>query len=106
MEKYIYNEQNGLWYELQGDYYTPCLVLDEEDTQPIGMWGRKHLRYIKEHRPVIYTTLLLSGKMNSHLAQIDNRATEPKVKTEYFPRFRGYAPLAQLDRALVYGTKG
>ena len=76
MEKYIYNEQNGLWYELQGDYYIPCLVLDEEDTQPIGMWGRKHLRYIKEHRPVIYTTLLLSGKMNSHLAQIDNRATE------------------------------
>ena len=76
MEKYIYNEQNGLWYELQGDYYIPCLVLDEEDTQPIGMWGRKHLRYIKEHRPVIYTTLLLSGKMNSHLAKIDNRATE------------------------------
>ena len=40
MEKYIYNEQNGLWYELQGDYYIPCLVLDEEDTQPIGMWGK------------------------------------------------------------------
>ena len=39
MEKYIYNEQNGLWYELQGDYYIPCLVLDEEDTQPIGMWA-------------------------------------------------------------------
>ena len=44
MEKYIYNKNNGLWYELQGDYYIPCLVLDEEDTQPIGMWGRKHLR--------------------------------------------------------------
>ena len=76
MEKYIYNEQNGLWYELQGDYYIACLVLDGEDTQPIGMWGRKHLRYIKEHRPVLYTTLLLSGKLNSHLAEIDNRATE------------------------------
>ena len=76
MEKYIYNERNGLWYELQGDYYIPCLVLDEEDTQPIGMWGRKHLRYIKEHRPVLHTTLLLGGKLNSHLAQIDNRATE------------------------------
>ena len=76
MEKYIYNEQNGLWYELQGDYYIPCLVLDEEDTQSIGMWGRKHLRYIKEHRPVLHTTLLLSGKLNSHLAEIDNRATE------------------------------
>ena len=76
MEKYIYNEQNGLWYELQGDYYIPCLVLDEEDTKPIGMWGRKHLRYIKEHRKALYTTLLISGKLNSHLAEIDNRATE------------------------------
>ena len=76
MEKYIYNEQNGLWYELQGDYYIPCLVLDEEDTKPIGMWGRKYLRYIKEHRPVLHTTLLLSGKLNSHLVEIDNRATE------------------------------
>ena len=76
MEKYIYNEQNGIWYELQGDYYIPCLVLDEEDAQPIGMWGRKHLRYIKEHRPVLHTTLLLSGKLNSYLAEIDNRAIE------------------------------
>jgi len=76
MEKYIYNEQNGLWYELQGDYFIPCLVLDEEDTQPIGMWGRKYLRYIKEHRPVLHTALLLSGKLNSHLAEIDQRASE------------------------------
>ena len=76
MEKYIYNEQNGLWYELQGDYYIPCLVLDEEDTQPIGMWGRKHQRYIKQHHRALYTTLLISGKLHSHLAEIDNRATE------------------------------
>lgn len=76
MEKYIFDKNNGLWYELQGDYYIPCLVLDEEDTQPIGMWGRKYLRYIKEYRPVIYTALLLSGKLNSHLAEIDSRATE------------------------------
>ena len=71
MEKYNYNEQNGLWYELQGDYYIPCLVLDDEENQPIGMWGRKHLRYIKEHRKALYTTLLISGKLNSHLAEIE-----------------------------------
>ncbi len=53
MEKYIYNGNNGLWYELQGDYYIPCLTLGEEDTRPIGKWGRKHLRYLKEHRPVL-----------------------------------------------------
>ncbi len=76
MEKYIYNEQNGLWYELQGDYYIPCLTLDEAYARPIGMWGRKYLRYIKDHRPVLHTTLLLSGKLNSHLAEIDNQATE------------------------------
>ena len=76
MEKYIYNEQNGLWYELQGDYYIPRLVLDEENTKPIGMWDRRYLRYIKEYRPVLHTTLLLSGSQNSHLAEIDNRATE------------------------------
>ena len=76
MEKYIYDKNNGLWYELQGGYYIPCLVLDEEDAQPIGMWGRKHLRYIKEHRPVLHMTLHLSGKLNSYLAEIDNRATE------------------------------
>ena len=74
--KYICDKNNGLWYELQGDYYIPCLTLDEEDSQPIGMWCRKHLRYIKEYRPVRYTTLLLSGKLNSHLAEIDNRAIE------------------------------
>lgn len=76
MEKYICNEQNVLWYKLQGDYYILCLVLDEEDTQPIGMWGRKYLRHIKEHCPVLHATLLLSGKLNSHLTEIDNRATE------------------------------
>lgn len=76
MEKYIYNGNNGLWYELQGDYYIPCLTLGEEEKRPIGKWGRKHLRYLKEHRPVLYTVLLLGGKLSSHLAEIDIRATE------------------------------
>ena len=76
MEKYIYDENSGLWYELQGDYYIPCLALDEEDAQPIGVWGRKYLRYIKEHRPVLHSTLLLSGELNSYLMEIDNRAAE------------------------------
>ena len=76
MEKYIFDKNNGLWYELQGDYFIPCLVLEEVDTQPIGMWGRKHLRYIKEHRPTLYTDLLTSGKLSSYLAEVDNRAKE------------------------------
>ena len=76
MEKYIYNGNNGLWYALQGDYYIPCLILGEEDKRPIGKWGRTHLRYLKEHRPVLYTVLLLGGKLSGHLAEIDARATE------------------------------
>lgn len=53
MEKVIYDEKNGLWYELQGDYYIPCLKIPEEEQQPIGVWGQRHLRYIKQHRKVL-----------------------------------------------------
>ena len=77
MEKYIYDQNNGLWYELQGDYYIPCLVLDEPpNTPPIGMWGRRHLSYLREHRPVLHASLVLSGKLHRYLAEVDNRATE------------------------------
>ena len=51
-------------------------MLEEVYTQPIGMWGRKHLRYIKEHRPALYTDLQTSGKLSSYLAEVDNRAKE------------------------------
>ena len=74
MEKYIFDQSNGLWYELQGDYYIPCLVLDEAGTSPIGMWGRKHQQYLKEHRPMLYSDLVLSGKLYGYLADIDTQA--------------------------------
>ena len=76
MEKYIYNNDIGLWYELQGDYYIPCLVLDEEDTHPIGVWGRRRLNYLKKHHQALYMTMLVSGKLNSHLVEVDNHASE------------------------------
>ena len=75
MEQFIYDESNGLWYERRGDYYFPCLFLPE-DNQPIGLWGQRHLRYIKEHRKGFYIGLLLSGKLNSYLADIDRQAEE------------------------------
>lgn len=76
MEKYIYNESNGLWYERQGDYYIPCLSLSKEEEQPIGLWGQQHLRYIREYRKALYSSLQLSGKLNSYLPDIDQQAQE------------------------------
>ncbi|MGN0426953.1 MAG: TnpV protein [Agathobacter sp.] len=77
MNKYIYDENNGLWYELQGDYYIPCLTLPaEKENKPIGVWGQRHKRYLREHKRVTYTTLLTSGKLNSYLADIDEQAEE------------------------------
>ena len=76
MENRIYNEQNGLRYELQGDYYIPCLTLPADEQVEIGVWGQRHLRYIKHHHKVRYTHLLTSGKLNSYLADIDKQAED------------------------------
>lgn len=76
MEKKFYDEKNGLWYELQGDYYLPCLSLPEEEQKQVGIWGQRHLRYIKEHKRAFYTNLLTSCKLNSYLADIDEQAEE------------------------------
>ncbi len=76
MDKYIYDENNGLWYELQGDYYIPCLTVPEEERRPIGVWGRRHLRYIREYRKGLYNSLLLSGKLNGYLAELNEQAED------------------------------
>ena len=75
MEQYIYNEQNGLWYELRGDYYIPCLKLPaQKEERHIGIWGQRHLRYICEHKKALYTSLLTSGKLQSYLADVEEQA--------------------------------
>ena len=74
MERFKYDESNGLWYELQGDYYIPCLTAPE--APKISIWGQRHLRYIREHKRSFYTGLLLGDKLNDHLTEIDKRATE------------------------------
>lgn len=74
MDKYIFDENNGLWYELADDYYFPCLTVPTEEEQPVGVWGQRHKRYIKEYRPALYNALLLSGNLNIYLAGIDWQA--------------------------------
>ena len=76
MEKYKFDENNGLWYELQGDYYLPCLKLPEEEQAYIGIWGQRHLRYLKKHHRVRHANLLTSGKLNGYLVDIDRQAEE------------------------------
>ena len=74
MEKYIYDEKNGIWYELHGDYYLPCLTLPIEEERPIGIWGQRHQRFLRQHRKALYAELLTSGKLDSYLADLNERA--------------------------------
>ena len=77
MEKHIYNEQTGISYTLHGDYYLPDLTLsDDEKGAEIGVYGQRHLRYIKQHRKALYLNLLTTGKLNSYLADIDKQSED------------------------------
>ena len=76
MEKRIYDKQTGIHYELQGDYYLPCLELPEQPKVEIGIWGKRHLKYIKHRRPILYTNLLTSCKLTAYLADINEQAED------------------------------
>jgi len=79
MELTIHNEKNGLDYTLCGDYYLPNLLPPQIEEKEIGIWGMRHLRYIKQHKKVRYTNLLTTGKLNAYLAEIDRRAQNMKA---------------------------
>ena len=68
-------QEHGIQYQLEGDYYLPVLELPEEN-RPIGRWGRLHKAYLKHHRPILYQSLLLSGKLYTVLADLNEQATE------------------------------
>ncbi|MGN1306947.1 MAG: TnpV protein [Faecousia sp.] len=74
MERQIYDERNGLWYELCGDYYVPCLEAPERPK--VGKFGRMRNSFLREHQGAIYTGMLYSGKLNAHLEKIDQQANE------------------------------
>ena len=73
MDQYIYDETNGLWYERDGDYYIPCLKLPETN---IGIWGERYLAYIREHKKLLHTKLMVNGTLYTHLAEINKHAEE------------------------------
>lgn len=74
MKKHIYDESNGLWYELIGDYYIPALTLSSEEQRPIGKWGRMHRDYLRDHRPILFNDLILSGQLWTYLADLNEQA--------------------------------
>ena len=74
MKKHIYDESNGLWYELIGDYYIPVLTLSSKEQRPIGKWGRMHREYLREHCPILLNDLILSGQLWTYLATLNEQA--------------------------------
>lgn len=74
MKQHYIDEKTGISYTLQGNYYLPNLTLPAEENRSVGVWGQRHLRYLKQHRKVLYTNLLTSGKLRSYLANIDEQA--------------------------------
>lgn len=88
MKKHITDEKTGIRYTLHGDYYLPDLALSAEKEKPIGIWGRKHLHYLKEHKRLVYLNLLTSGRLNEYLVSIDEQAEDmfSRLVKEYADR--------------------
>lgn len=106
MKKHIVNEKTGIGYTLVGDYYLPNIVLPAEEEKPVGIWGRRHLRYIKRSRRVLYMNLLISGKLNGYLNDIDKRAEDMffRLVKEYADR-RGVTERLKAEEPLAWVKK-
>ena len=102
MEKTLF-EQMGGTYEKQGDYLIPCLALPTEEEKPIGIFGQRHLRYLKEHRRIVYVKLLTSGKLNSYLADIDEQAQKMLFRlVEQMKQTQGITEQLKAENALEW----
>ena len=102
MAKTIFEEMGGTYTQV-GDYLLPDLKLPEEEQQPIGVWGQRHWRYLKEHRRATYATLLTSGKLNSYLADIDRQAQERMERlTEQMKRAQGITEQLKAENTLEW----
>ena len=102
MGKSIFEEMGGR-YEKQGDYLIPCLTLPTEKETVIGVWGQRHLRYLKEYRRVTYTNLLTSGRLNAYLADTDRQAQERfETLIEQMKQAQGITEQLKAENALVW----
>lgn len=103
MKKTIFEEMGGT-YIRQGDYFIPCLTLpEEEESRFIGVWGQRHLRYLKEYRRHVYLDLLMNGRLNSYLADIEEQARERFERTiEQMKQAQGITEQFKADNALEW----
>ena len=106
MENRIYDESNGLWYAKKGDYYLPELALPPEKEKPIGIWGQRHLQYLKEHKQLVYINLLTSGRLNEYLASVDEQAEDmfSRLVKEYADR-QGVTEQLKAENQLLWVQK-
>ena len=98
MDKYVFDNNNGLQYERNGDYYIPCFTLPAKEEKPIGVWEQRHLRYLKEYHRIAYTNLLTIGRLNFYLAEIDEQA-----KNMFFRLVKEYADRQGVTEQLKAG---
>ena len=102
MGKSIFEEMGGR-YEKQGGYLIPCLTLPTEKETVIGIWGQRHLRYLKEYRRVTYTNLLTSGRLNAYLADTDRQAQERfETLIEQMKQAQGITEQLKAENALEW----
>ena len=103
MKKTIFEEMGGT-YNRQGDYFIPCLTLpEEEEPRFIGVWGQRHLRYLKEYRKTVYLDLMMSGRLNSYLADIEEQAQERFERiVEQMKQAQGITKQLKADNALEW----
>ena len=105
MAKSLFEELGGK-YERQGDYLIPCLIVPAEEEQPIGIWGQRHLDYLKQYRKVTYTNLLTSGRLNAYLADIDRQAQERFERLiEGMKQAQGITERLKAENALEWAGK-
>ena len=106
MENRIYDEKNSLWYAKKGDYYLPELALPPEKEKPIGIWGQRHLQYLKEHKQLVYINLLTSGRLNEYLANVVEQAENmfSRLVREYADR-QGVTEQLKAENQLLWVQK-
>ena len=107
MQRFITGERTGIQYELIGDYYYPCLTIENEEAPTLTKYGRMRERYLREHKKVLYCNLLTSGKLYEHLAEIDTSACNmAEYLIKEMAKKQGVTEQLKVEDTLLQGDPG